>query len=157
MKIAKVVDNQVVKILNSIPENLEDTSNFKALSLDEMALKKWYPITEVKPALGPFESYGAPTVTISPTEVTYTYPVVPAALADVKQAQRQSFRDQLKAQIYATYDVDDYVAMIVMQAVPAALKTRMQNLKAAYDVAIDAVNATTTVAEALAVTPSWPA
>lgn len=157
LKIAKVVNGTVTRMLDSIPENLEDTSNFRALSSEEMAARNWFPVTEVKPPLSPYESYGNPTVEILPTEVIYTYPVVPADLAIVKQQQRQFFRNQLKKKIYETYDVDDYVAMIVLQAVPAALKTRMQNLKTAYDAVSDAVNAATTVAEVLAVNADWPA
>jgi hypothetical protein len=157
MGYAKVESGAVVQRFDVLPRNYENTSGFRFLTPSELADRGWLPVEDVKPALGPYESFGDPVVTVAADKVTYTYPAVPAVLAAVKQGQRKAFREQLKTKLYETYDVDDYVALLVLNVVPAALKTRVQNLKTAYDDAIAALNAAATVATALAVTPAWPA
>lgn len=157
MKIAKVVNGEIRKVRNSIPENLENTSNFSALSLDEMAMLNWYPIREVYPERGLYESYGEPTIEILPAEVVYTYPVIQPTLAYVQKARKKEFKDELSSRVYALRDIDEFMVLLLTATLSNSLKTKIADLSAAYEAAVSALNATTTVADALAVTVSWPA
>jgi hypothetical protein len=122
-----------------------------------MALLNWYPIREVKPDLEPYESYGAPTVEVFPMEVVYTYPVIPATLEYVRKARKKEFKDELSGRIYALRDLDEFMVLLLTATLSNSLKTKIADLSAAYEAAVSALNATTTVADALAVTVSWPA
>lgn len=101
----------------------------------------------------PFTVVGTGTIEDA---VAADFPDLPAVIAQARQAKRQQLRDELKAKLYQNLDVDDYVALLVMQIVPAPVKTRVEAIKAAYDTAISAVNAAGTEAAVLAVTASWP-
>lgn len=157
MKFAKIENGQIVKVVSRLPENYENTSGFNRLSLDELIARGWLPVVDVQPALGPLEGYGEPVVTIEALQVTRTFPVTAPTVAQARQYMRQQIRDELKAKLYQNLDVDDYVALLVMQVVPANVKTRVEAIKAAYDAAITEVNSAGTVAAVLAVTASWPA
>ena len=147
----------VEKITSRLPQNWENVSGLAWLPPAKLVELGWLPVNDTKPALGPLESYGEPVVTIGATEVARTYPVVSPTVPAARQQKRQQLRDELKAKLYQNLDVDDYVALLVMQVVPAGIKTRVEAIKTAYDAAIAAVNAAGTVADVLAVTAAWPA
>lgn len=154
---AVIKDNAIERFVSNLPVAHGNTSNFHLLDSATLIAYGWLPVVDTKPALGPYESYGAPVVTIEANQVTRVYPVVAPTVSSVRQAKRQQIRDELKAKLYQNLDVDDYVALLVMQVVPAGVKTRVEAIKAAYDAAITEVNSAGTVAAVLAVTASWPA
>ena len=157
MPYARVVDGTINRIIESLPENLGNVSGFNRLTPEELLARGWLPIVDSKPTIGQFEYYGQPTVVITDTEVTRTFPVVQRSLTWAKQVRRSEFREKLKSYVYETFDLDDVVAMLIMAAVPTALKNRVNAAKAVFDTAIADLNNATTVEDVRAIAPAWPA
>lgn len=156
MSYARVVLGTINRIIDAVPENLDNISGFNRLTPAELLARGWLPIVDVKPDINLFESYGQPTVVITDTEVTRTFPVVQRSLVWAKQTRRSEFREKLKSYVYENFDLDDIVAMLVMAAVPVALKNRVNAAKAIYDTAIADLNNAATVADVIAINPAWP-
>lgn len=155
---AKVQGGVVVRYFNSLPENYENTSGFKFLDDLELAARGILPVEEIRPdKQSVYQDYGDPAVDVQPLKVVLTYPLVNPSLADLKAIRRQEFREQLKDRLYRDTDMETYVAMLVLDVVPAGIKTTVGQIKTAYDDAITALNNATTLAQVIAVTPAWPA
>lgn len=158
MAYAHVVSGTINRIIESLPENLGNVSGFNRLTPAELAARNWLPIVDNRPALADnLETYGPPTVTITATEVVRDFPVVNRGLAVAKALRRVEFRDRLKAYVYETFDLDDIVAMLLLNAVPTNFKNRVLAAKAVYDGAITDLTNASTVADVRAIAPAWPA
>jgi hypothetical protein len=96
MRYAKIENGTVVKVVSKLPDNYENTSGFAWLPPEKLAELGWLPIEDVRPQLGPYESYGPdPTVTVHADRVTREFVVVAADLDAVKADK--------KAQLDAAY------------------------------------------------------
>lgn len=83
----------------------------------------WYPIVEVRPALGVNEQYGSPVYTVGASEVTATYPVVPLPVAVVNAA---TIQDKIRQAI--TGNTEAAAQMAVRASQVSTAKSNAQNI-----------------------------
>jgi hypothetical protein len=140
-----------------LPVAWRNVSGLNLLSDEELLVLGWLPAIENYPALAPYESYGSPVVAIEATQVVFTYPVVPADLAEVKAGQIAGFEDEFQFKLFEDYGVEDYIIMLVGGTMTNTQKKYIDDLDKALKKVVNDVTGAATVAAALAVVPVWPA
>jgi hypothetical protein len=152
-----VKNGSVAKIVDEVPLNDESTSGLAWLSADALALRGWLPVIDVMPPLAPLDTYGTPATEIVGLEVIRTFPVVKPTLSEAQKIRKREFKGELSRRIYELRDIDEFVVLLVTNTISNSLKTKVEALSLAYNNAVTALNAATTVDDVLAVTVTWPA
>lgn len=106
---AKVIDNQVISVMDSIPVNAENVSNFNLLTPAQLLDYGYYPLTVVKPEVNPdTEKLAGSTFKILTSSVKETYTKMPLSdaektslLGDTQREQIQSVNDSAQEQLQA--------------------------------------------------------